>query len=70
MHAPRRPMKAGSIYDVANRRFIALGLEAAHRGGHALAMPARRAYSPGLSLKEIGDHLGHRSTWATSTTPR
>ncbi len=36
MHAPRRPMKAGSIYNVANRRFTALGLEAAHQGGHAL----------------------------------
>jgi len=36
MHAPRRPMKAGSIYDVANRRFVALGIEAVHRGGHAL----------------------------------
>ena len=68
MHAPRRPMKAGSIYDVANRRFIALGLEAAHRGGHALRHAcATRLLAAGLSLKEIGDHLGHRSTSATST---
>jgi len=68
MHAPRRPMKAGSIYDVANRRFIALGLEAAHRGGHALRHAcATRLLATGLSLKEIGDHLGHRSTSATST---
>lgn len=68
MHAPRRPMKAGSIYDVANRRFIALGLEVAHRGGHALRHAcATRLLATGLSLKEIGDHLGHRSTSATST---
>jgi integrase/recombinase XerD len=68
MHAPRRPMKAGSIYDVANRRFIALGLEVAHRGGHALRHAcATRLLAAGLSLKEIGDHLGHRSTSATST---
>jgi integrase/recombinase XerD len=68
MHAPRRPMKAGSIYGVANRRFIALGLEAAHRGGHALRHAcATRLLAAGLSLKEIGDHLGHRSTSATST---
>jgi site-specific recombinase XerD len=67
MHAPRRPMKAGSIYGVANRRFIALGLEAAHRGGHALRHAcATRLLAAGLSLKEIGDHLGHRSTSATS----
>jgi integrase/recombinase XerD len=68
MHAPRRPMKAGSIYNVANRRFTALGLEAAHQGGHALRHAcATRLLAAGLSLKEIGDHLGHRSTSATST---
>ena len=68
MQAPRRPMKAGSIYDVANRRFVALGIEAAHRGGHALRHAcATRLLAAGLSLKEIGDHLGHRSTSATST---
>jgi integrase/recombinase XerD len=67
MQAPRRPMKAGSMYGVANRRFIALGLEAAHRGGHALRHAcATRLLAAGLSLKEIGDHLGHRSTSATS----
>ena len=68
MQAPRRPMKAGSIYDVANRRFVALGIQAAHQGGHALRHAcATRLLAAGLSLKEIGDHLGHRSTSATST---
>jgi integrase len=68
MQAPRRPLKAGSIYEVANRRFVALGIEAAHRGGHALRHAcATRLLTKGLSLKEIGDHLGHRSTSATST---
>jgi len=68
MYAPRRSLKAGSIYDVANRRFVALGIEAAHRGGHALRHAcATRLLAEGLSLKEIGDHLGHRSTSATST---
>jgi integrase len=67
MPAPRRPMKASSIYDVANRRFVALGIKVAHRGGHALRHAcARRLLAEGLSLKEIGDHLGHRSTSATS----
>jgi site-specific recombinase XerD len=68
MQAPRRPLKAGSIFDVANRRFVALGVEAAHRGGHALRHAcAVRLLAEGLTLKEIGDHLGHRSTSATST---
>jgi integrase/recombinase XerD len=68
MQAPRRPLKAGSIYDVANRRFVALGIEVAHLGGHALRHAcAARLLADGLTLKEIGDHLGHRSTSATST---
>ncbi|MEO7652471.1 MAG: tyrosine-type recombinase/integrase [Bryobacteraceae bacterium] len=67
MQAPRRPIKAGSIYDVANRRFVALGIDAANRGGHALRHAcATRLLADGLTLKEIGDHLGHRSTSATS----
>jgi site-specific recombinase XerD len=67
MQAPLRPVKAGSIFDVANRRFVALGIEAAHRGGHALRRAcAVRLLAEGLTLKEIGDHLGHRSTSATS----
>jgi site-specific recombinase XerD len=68
MHAPRRPMKAGSIFNVANRQFVALGIGAVHRGGHALRHAcAVRLLAEGLTLKEIGDHLGHRSTSATST---
>lgn len=67
MQAPRRPLKAGSIFDVANRRFVALGIEAKHRGGHAFRHAcAVRLLSEGLTIKEIGDHLGHRSTSATS----
>ncbi|MGY4363289.1 integrase [Bradyrhizobium sp. i1.3.1] len=67
MHAPRRPLKAGSIYDVANRRLVALGIDAAHRGGHALRHAcASRLLAEGLSIKEIGDHLGHRSAASTS----
>jgi integrase len=67
MQAPRRPLKAGSIYDVANRRFVALGIEAAHRGGHALRHAcATRLLAEGLTIKEIGDHLGHSSAAATS----
>jgi site-specific recombinase XerD len=68
MQAPRRALKATAIYDVANRRFVALGIVAAHRGGHALRHAcAVRLLAEGLTIKEIGDHLGHRSTAATST---
>lgn len=67
MQAPYRPLKAGSIYDVANRRFVALGIETAHRGGHALRHAcATRLLAEGLTMKEIGDHLGHSSVASTS----
>jgi len=67
MHAPRRALKANAIYDIANRRFVALGIVAAHRGGHALRHAcAVRLLAEGLTIKEIGDHLGHRSAEATS----
>jgi len=37
------------------------------RGPHALRHAcARRLVDAGLSFKQIGDHLGHRSTSATS----
>ena len=41
MQAPRRPLKAGSIFNVANRQFVALGIEAAHRAGMRCVTPAR-----------------------------
>ena len=68
MHAgASSALEGGSIFDVANRRFVALGIEAKHRGGHALRHAcAVRLQAEGLTLKEIGDHLGHRSTSATS----
>jgi integrase/recombinase XerD len=68
LQAPRRPMTPGGIYDVVKRRFLALGIQAAHRGPHALRHAcAARLVADGLTLKEIGDHLGHRSTSATRT---
>ncbi|MFC0512141.1 MULTISPECIES: tyrosine-type recombinase/integrase [Asaia] len=67
MQAPIRPFKAGSIYHVANRRFVARGINVAHRGGHALRHAcASRLLAEGLSIKEIGDHLGHSSATSTS----
>lgn len=66
MHAPPRQLTPNSIYHIANRRFVALGIQAAHRGGHALRHAcAVRLLAEGLTMKEIGDHLGHQSTAAT-----
>ena len=67
-HAPRSPIAATAIYSIVNRRLRALGIQAAHLGSHALRHScAAKLLADGLTLKEIGDHLGHRSTSATMT---
>jgi site-specific recombinase XerD len=66
IQAPWHPIGRSSIYDIVNRRFVALGVPAAHRGPHALRHAcAARLVADGLTLKEIGDHLGHRSSSST-----
>jgi integrase/recombinase XerD len=66
MQAPWRPITPSSTYDIVSRRLVALGIQVAHHGPHALRHAcAARLVADGLSLKEIGDHLGHRSTSAT-----
>jgi site-specific recombinase XerD len=67
LQSPQRPLSAGAMHNVVGRRFLALGIRVAHRGPHALRHAcATRLIGEGLTLKEIGDHLGHRSTSATS----
>jgi integrase/recombinase XerD len=66
LQAPRVPITAPAIYNIVNRRLQALGMQAAHLGPHALRHScAAKLVADGLTLKEIGDHLGHRSTSAT-----
>ena len=49
-----------------SRRLHALGVPLPHYGPHALRHAcATHLLERGLSLKEIGDHLGHRSPEAT-----
>lgn len=68
LHSPQRPISPMGIYSVVSRRFVALGIQVAHRGPHALRHAcAARLVAQGLTLKEIGDHLGHRSVSATRT---
>jgi integrase/recombinase XerD len=63
---PFRPISASSLHHVAAHRLKQLGVRTAHHGPHSLRHAcAARLVAEGLSLKEIGDHLGHRSTSAT-----
>lgn len=64
--SPFGPLSRGALYEVVGPRLKALGVRTAHRGPHSLRHAcAARLVADGVSLKEIGDHLGHRSTAAT-----
>lgn len=68
LKAPFRPLSPGALYYLVYKRFSQLGITVPHRGPHALRHAcAGRLVSEGFSLKEIGDHLGHRSSYATRT---
>lgn len=64
--SPYQPLSRGALYHSISDRLTALGVQTSHRGPHCLRHAcAARLVESGLSLKEIGDHLGHRSTSAT-----
>lgn len=66
LKAPWRPVSHVGFYDGIRERIDALGIDLAHRGPHALRHAcATHLMSEGLSLKEIGDHLGHSSSDST-----
>jgi integrase/recombinase XerD len=64
--SPYNPLSTGGVFNLVSPRLKSLKVPCAHHGPHALRHAcACRLVSEGLSLKEIGDHLGHRSTSAT-----
>ena len=64
--APHGPMTSKSLYCVVASRMKRLGIEAPHCGPHMLRHAcAAHLLARGLSLKEIGDHLGHSSLNST-----
>jgi site-specific recombinase XerD len=64
--APIRPLSAPSITPVAHAHLSRLGLTLLPRGAHCLRHAcASHLLASGFSLKQIGDHLGHRSANST-----
>jgi integrase/recombinase XerD len=63
---PFRPLLASSLGRTVEKRLHALGLTLPRYGCHALRHAcATHLLAQGLSLKEIGDHLGHQSPETT-----
>ncbi len=64
--APFRPLSAGALASIVRGRIVTAMSSQRGRGPHGLRHAcARRLLDAGLTLKEIGDHLGHRSADAT-----
>ena len=67
LNAPIRPLSRGGISHVVRSRLDRLGITGKRRGAHALRhAAAQHLLDHGLSMKEVGDYLGHRSVSATS----
>lgn len=66
LRAPYGPVSGASLYRLTADRLNAIGVQIAHHGPHSLRHAnATRLLSEGLSLKEVGDQLGHRATSST-----
>jgi integrase/recombinase XerD len=66
LRAPFRPLSSSCVHHVVSSRLEVLGISVPCRGPHGLRHAcASHLVAAGLSLKEIGDHLGHTSAYAT-----
>ena len=60
LRAPYQPVSGSALWQVVSRRLRPMNLAIKHHGPHALRHAcATRLLSRGLSMKEIGDFLGH-----------
>jgi site-specific recombinase XerD len=66
LNPPFRPISRGTIYSLTSRRLAQIGVSTRHIGPHSLRHAcASHLMSENFTLKEIGDHLGHRSLAST-----
>lgn len=64
--APFRPLSTGALYDLVQRRFRRLDIRSPQHGPHSLRHAcATYLLNRGLTLKQVGDHLGHRHLGST-----
>ena len=61
LNVPIRPLSSQSLWIIVAQRLRALGVSLRHYGPHSLRHAcATHLLEQGLTLKQIGDHLGHR----------
>jgi site-specific recombinase XerD len=66
--APIQPLSRAGLWHIVGRRLRPLSAKLKHHGPHSLRHAcATHLLAEGLTLKEVGDHLGHRSPSATRT---
>jgi site-specific recombinase XerD len=66
VHAPIGPLSNGAMWAVVSRQLRNRAVAIKHHGPHSLRHAcATRLINQGLSLKEVGDHLGQRDLEAT-----
>jgi site-specific recombinase XerD len=69
--APLRPIQRGTVYLIVSRTLRVICPSLPHHGPHALRHAcATHLLNEGLSLKEIGDYLGHRDLDTTRSYAR
>lgn len=67
MFAPVQPLSRGGMTSIVHNRLRRIGIVNGPRGPHSLRhAAARHLLDQGMSMKEIGDFLGHRSPSATA----
>lgn len=67
LKAPFRPLGNSALWQVVSRRLRALDIPVRHHGPHVLRHAcATRMLAQGVSMKQIGDYLGHGTSAATS----
>lgn len=66
VRAPFRPMSVGGLSEVVRSRFERLGIAARRMGPHGLRhAAAQHLLDQGMSMKVVGDFLGHRHPSST-----
>ena len=67
LKAPIRPMTTTAVSQMVSNRAARIGIAGKRRGAHSLRHGvAQHLLDHGLSMKEVGDYLGHRSVSATA----